>query len=268
MRPRGVNLLLSFPNFDAQELVPWVDGASSPNDDRSAEELAHALAEERTAALATWDIGAPELQRYHQSHQIRVITPGSTAGERLHVFSALERSNGNWQDDPESARAALAAAVSLVLRLLGRDSDPARSKEHVLLSLLAERRLRNGQSAGLDTLLADLDTLPIAEVRALPEDRFINKKERQALVAALNGLLASPTFGMWREGATLDLDAWLGVKSAASAKAGRTPGIIVSVAHLDDEERAFVLGVLFGGTVELGPFTSGEPQTEGADRVR
>jgi hypothetical protein len=25
-------------------------------------------------------------------------------------------------------------------------------------------------------------------------------------VAALNGLLASPTFGMWREGATLDLE--------------------------------------------------------------
>ena len=34
-------------------------------------------------------------------------------------------------------RAALSAAISLVLRLLGRDPDPAKSREHVLLSLLA-----------------------------------------------------------------------------------------------------------------------------------
>jgi hypothetical protein len=37
---------------------------------------------------------------------------------------------------------------------------------------------------------------------------------------------------------TLDLDQWL------TAKNGRTPGIIVSTAHLDDEERALVLRVL------------------------
>lgn len=238
------NLLLSFPNFEPQQLVPWVDGTDSPNDERSPEELASALTQERSAALATWGIGVPELERHHQGHQIRVITPGSTAGERLHVFSALERANGTWQDDPESARAALAAAVSLVLRLLGRDSDPARSKEHILLSLLAERRLRSGQSAGLDVLLADLDTLPIAEVGALPVDRFISKKERQTLVAALNGLVASPTFGMWREGATLDLNEWMAFNASASRKPMRTPGVIVSVAHLDDEERALVLGVL------------------------
>jgi DNA helicase HerA-like ATPase len=49
------NLLLSFPNFDAQELVPWVDGTSSPNDDCSPEELAHALAEStRRSGRRSW----------------------------------------------------------------------------------------------------------------------------------------------------------------------------------------------------------------------
>src|SRR5512141_1261104 len=64
------------------------------------------------------------------------------------------------------------------------------------------------------------------------------KNERRSLAAALNNLLASPTFASWRQGTTLDLGAWLEKKN------GRTPGVVVSVAHLDDEERALVLGVL------------------------
>jgi hypothetical protein len=238
------NLLLSLPSLGAESLLPWVDGGSAPNDERQPAEIAAALANERAAALQSWGIGTSELERYHSSKQLRVITPGSTAGERLHMLSALERANARWDDDPESARAGLAAAVSLVLRLLGRDSDPARSKEHVLLSLLAERRLRNGQSAELGALLQDLEVLPITEVGALPVERFVAKKDRQALAAALNSLLASPTFGTWREGATLDVGEWLTPEARSVGGRARTPGVIVSVAHLDDEERALVLGVL------------------------
>jgi hypothetical protein len=51
-------------------------------------------------------------------------------------------------------------------------------------------------------------------------------------------LLASPTLAAWRQGATLDVGEWV------AKKHGRTPIVIVSVAHLDDEERALVLGVL------------------------
>jgi hypothetical protein len=51
-------------------------------------------------------------------------------------------------------------------------------------------------------------------------------------------LLAAPTFALWRQGVTLDVGEWL------APKAGKTPIVVVSVAHLDDEERALVLGVL------------------------
>jgi hypothetical protein len=75
-------------------------------------------------------------------------------------------------------------------------------------------------------------------VGALKIDAFLPKRDRQALAAALNTLLASPTFASWRQGATLDVGEWL------TPKDGKTPAVIVSVAHLDDEERALVLGVL------------------------
>jgi len=232
------NLLLSFPTFAEAELLPWTAAAVSATDDRPADVVAAELADERRRGLSAWSIDEAELTAFSQSTDVRVVTPGASAGELLHVLSSLERRSDRWQHDPESARAALSAAVSLVLRLLGLDPDPARSREHVLLSVLAERRLAAGGPADLGSLLSDLAEPPITRIGALELDAFLPKRGRRDLSAALNTLLASPTFSSWREGATLDIGAWL------TPARGRTPAVILSVAHLDDEERALVLGVV------------------------
>ncbi len=232
------NLLLSFPTFQPASFLPWVEPLAAATDERPHDQIAAELAEERRRGLEGWGIGEAELAKYCLDTEVRVITPGSSGGERLHVLSALERHTERWVRDPEGARAALSAAVSLLLRLVGRDSDPARSREHVLLSVLAERRLRAGQSASLEALLGDLAEPPIERMGALELDAFVSKKDRGALAAGLNSLLASPTFESWREGVTLDIGEWL------TPKNGRTPAVVVSVAHLDEDERALVLGVL------------------------
>ncbi|MEI8256759.1 MAG: ATP-binding protein, partial [Deltaproteobacteria bacterium] len=134
---------------------------------------------------------------------------------------------------------ALGAAVSLLLRLVGRDHDPARSREHVLLSLLAERRLRSGADSTLEALIEDLEHPPIAEVGAMDLDAFLSKRDRRDLAGALNALLASPTFSSWRRGADMNVGEWM-----AARPDGRTPATIVSVAHLDDDERMLVLGMV------------------------
>jgi hypothetical protein len=236
--------------------LPWVEGKADPSDTRTAHERAAALAEGQRKGLISWDITESAVARYVEGSDIRVITPGSSAGELLHVLSSLERRTERWDVDPESARAALSAAVSLLLRLLGRDPDPAKSREHVLLSVLAERRLKAGQPADLSALLDDLAEPPIEEIGALELNEFLPKNERRALAAALNTLLASPTFASWRQGATLDIGDWL------EPKAGRTQAVIVSVAHLDDEERALVLGVL------LEEFLSWVRTLPGSQRLR
>jgi hypothetical protein len=167
-----------------------------------------------------------------------VLTPGSSAGEPLHILSPLERRNSDWDSDPEAGRAALSAAISLVLRLLGKDPDPAKSREHVLLSILAERRLVQKQTAELGSLLDEVLNPPLERVGAMGVDDFLSLKDRRNLAAALNTLLASPSFASWRQGVSLNIREWL------TPKDGRTPAIIVSVAHLDDDERTLVLGVL------------------------
>ncbi|MBK7578662.1 MAG: DUF853 family protein [Myxococcales bacterium] len=251
------DLLLAFPSFDPAHLEPWAPAVTEPGDDRTPREVAESIANQRRDALSAWGIGERDLRAFHQRVAVRVITPGSTAGEPLHVLSSLERRSPRWDTDPEAARTALAAAVSLVLRLVGRDPDPARSRDHVLLSVLAERRLHAGEGATLAALLSDLAKPPVESVGALKVDAFMPKKERAALAAALNGLVASPTFESWRSGAGIDVASWL-----SPTTDGRTSAVILSVAHLDDEERALVLGVVFE---ELLAWTRSLP---GSQRLR
>ena len=232
------NLLLSFPSLSTADLLPWVSGHAAATSDAARHQLAERIASERRQALTAWRIGDAELGAFHAGSHVRVITPGSAAGEPLHVLSSLERRSPRWDSDVESARAALSAAISLVLRLLGRDPDPAKSREHVLLSVLAEQRLLRGESAELPALMQDLAAPPLARIGALEIDAFMSKKQRKDLAAALNTLLASPTFASWRQGVTLDVDDWMRTDRP------QTQATIVSVAHLDDEERALVLGVL------------------------
>ena len=232
------NLLLTFPSFDPSTLEPWVEMEHDDMNPDQRKLKAAELAHHRRSALAEWAIGEPELAAYTAATSVRVLTPGGSAGEPLHMLSSLERRSPRWDSDPEAARNALTAAVSLVLRLLGREPDPAKSREHVLLSVLAERRLAGGQSAELGGLMDDVLDPPISEIGALSVDEFMKKSERKALAAALNSLLAAPSFASWRQGTTLDIGEWL------TPKDKKTPIVIVSVAHLDDEERALVLGVL------------------------
>jgi len=102
--------------------------------------LVEAAASKRETELRKWGIGEPELRGFCNSTDIRIITPGSDACESMHLSSALERRSPRCEDDLNGARATLGAAVSLVLRFVGREADPGKSREHALLCVLAERR--------------------------------------------------------------------------------------------------------------------------------
>lgn len=237
------NLGLVFPSFGAHEFMPWVQ--PQPGDNRSIDEVAQHLADERKAGLEAAGIGEADLHDFVERVEVRVITPGGDGGESLHVLSALEQPHRRWQNDPLAARASLSAAISLVLRLLERDPNAATSRDHVFLSLLAERQLQAGKPSDLATLIANVLEPPIQTVGALPIDSYISPKQRAELAASLNTLLASPSFSAWRQGAALDVGEWLSPKPATIPGARpKTPAVIVSVAHLDDEERTLVLGVL------------------------
>jgi hypothetical protein len=232
------NLKLAFPSFDAKHLAPWVEAARGDEDGIADKPLVEQIAATRKKELTSWSITERDLAHYCESTHVRVITPGSDAGEPLHLLSALERRSPRWDHDVDGARATLEAAVSMVLRLMGRDPDPAQSRAHALLTAIAERRHAAKQPADLASLLPDVITPPFAEIGALPVETYLGEKARADLAADLNTLIASSSLARWRQGQDLDVGQWM------QPVDGKTPATIVSVAHLQDDERALALGVV------------------------
>jgi len=138
------NLKLCFADPTPEQVAPWVEAERGDPDGVADAPVVQAAMERHAAELTRWHIGAPELRSYVDGRHIRVITPGSDAGEPLHILSARERRSPRWDHDVNGARDTLAAAVSVVLRLIGREADPGKSREHALLLALAERRMRSG----------------------------------------------------------------------------------------------------------------------------
>lgn len=194
------NLELAFPSFDPAHMAPWVEPAAGDEDGIADEHVVLEAAEARKKGLTDWQITEADLAAYVARSFVRVVTPGSDAGEPLHLLSAMERRSARWDTDVRGARATLSAAVSLVLRLTGRDGQPGQSREHALLCVLAEQRLRRGETASLDQLLPEILEPPIELVGALPVDAFLPRRQRADLAADLNTLIASPSFAAWREG--------------------------------------------------------------------
>jgi hypothetical protein len=88
---------------------------------------------------------------------------------------------------------------------------------------------------------------------ALSLENFYPRDERMKLVMALNTLLASPAFAAWTEGIPMDMDHLLGDALAPRAS-------IVSVAHLDEQQRHFVIALL---TSELVAWMRRQPASSG-----
>lgn len=237
------NLGLLFDDLDASSFAPWVDADGARRDGKTVDAAAMELAAKWRDGLARWGLSAADVRALRESHALRLITPGTSAGEPLHVLSPLEQRSELWETDEEAARESLSAAISLLLRMVQREADPTRGREHVLLSHLAERRLRAGRRASLEDLLVDLREPPIERVGALSVDEFLPPKERAELSQDLNALVASPTFATWRQGAPLDVGAWM------AGDGERTAATIVSVAHLEDEERMLVLSLVLEQTL-------------------
>ena len=237
------NLALAFPSFDTEAMRPWVEAPPDDLDGIADDPVVEAAIAQRREGLAKSAIAEAELAAYAARTKVRVITPGSDAGESVHLLSALERSHPRWDSvsatDRAGARATLSAAVSLVLRLTGQRGEPGQSREHAFLCALAERHLERGEDAPLERLLPEILEPPFERIGALLVDDYVPLAKRKEMAADLNTLLASPSFAAWRQGPSLDVGAWM-----APTDDGRTPATVFSVAHLDDDEREIVLGVV------------------------
>jgi hypothetical protein len=238
--PKGdlADLLLLFPDLDPASFEPWIDVEAARRDGKDVAQAAREAAEAWRKGLAQWGLGPADVAALKRSHDAVVYTPGSSAGVPLNVLQSLEPPGVPFAEAEEDLRDEIGGIVAGLLGLLGIEADPLRSREAILLANVVEHGWRAGRGFGLESLIASVADPPFDKLGALPVESVYPRKDRQALMLALNNLLASPAFEAWREGEAIDVDRLL------RAPDGRPRLSVVSIAHLAEAERLFVTALL------------------------
>lgn len=229
--PKGdlANLLLAFPTLSTGEFAPWVDPTADVTPDAESRRWSDGLRD--------WGLFALDVASYASCREATVYTAGSSAGVPLDLLGSLAPPDPDA--DEEDRRDLVTAFLSGLLGLLDIEADPVKSREMILLSRSVDALWEKGETATLEALVRTAAAPPFSTVGALPLETFFPARERQGFVVSLNNLLASPVMAAFRGGSPLDVGAMLGTS------AGRKPRLsIVSIAHLSDTERLFVVATL------------------------
>ena len=237
------NLLLTFPDLKPADFAPWVDPAEATRKGQSPEDLAKTTAETWKKGLADWGQGPERIKKFRDAVDLAIYTPGSSAGMPLAVLKSFHVPPASTMNNADALREAVNAAASGLLGLLGIDSDPLTSREHILLSNILDRSWREGHGLDMAGLIRAIQTPPLEKVGVMDLESFFPAKERFTLAMQLNNVLASPGFSAWMEGEPLD------VQRLLYTKEGQPRLSILSIAHLSDPERMFFVTMLLSEVI-------------------
>ena len=232
--PKGdlTNLCLTFPDLAPADFEPWVNEGDAAKANLSVAEFARAQSQAWTNGLASWDLGPTDIAGLREQVEFTIYTPGSSSGVGVNIIGSLQAPTD--LSDGEIVGDEIEGFASGLLGLVGIDADPLSSREHILICNLILNEWTNGRSLDLASLIGMIQNPPIRKLGVFELDTFFPAKDRTALAIRLNGLLASPSFGAWLSGPSLDIQSMLHTADGTPRCA------IVSTAHLSDEERQFV----------------------------
>lgn len=237
------NLALRFPELSAQEFAPWVGSSAE----------ATSVAELWRKGLSKWGLGPADIQKYCEDSRVEVYTPGSSAGLSLNILGSLQAPQGDLEGQHEELLAEIQAFVTGLLTLIDVDADPLASREFILLTNLIEHAWMAGRSLDLPTLIAQIQDPPLRKLGVFELESFFGAKDRMQLAMRINALLANPAFATWISGAPLDPQQLL------FSPDGTPKAAVMNIAHLDDQQRQFVVTLLLSKMVT---WTRRQPGTD------
>jgi hypothetical protein len=237
------NLLLTFPALAPQDFAGWVDAGEAARRNLSIEQYAARVAEQWHGGLAEWDQPPERISRLRDAVDIAIYTPGAESGLPLSILQSLAPPPAEVLEDAGALSERIGSVVSGLLALLGRDADPLKSRDHILLSNILGQAWGARQSLDLAGLVAAVQKPPLQKLGALDLETFFPAKDRMELALAINGLLASPRFASWTRGEPLDAQRLLFTPE------GKPRIAIISIAHLSDAERMFVVTLLLNEVI-------------------
>jgi len=240
--PKGdiSNLALAFPDAAPADFGPWVSAEEAAEAGIDTQTLAEQVAERWRSGWAEWGLAPDRVRQLRERADITLFTPGSDAGVPVDILQSVEAPGVEWPGHEEELRARIGGVVSALLAMVGVESDPLQSREHILLSHLFENAWRSGERFDVPALIRAIQQPPLAQIGVFELEAFFPQKDRFALAAALNNLIASPGFETWRSGRPLDIESLLRTSD------GRPRASIFYLAHLADDERTFFVTLLLG----------------------
>ena len=240
--PKGdlTNLLLTFPELAPSDFQPWVNPGDAERKGLSVPDFAKKEAGKWRKGLASWDFGPDQIRTLRARADLVIYTPGSTAGVPLDVVGSLKAPSADT--DAEVSADEIEGFVSSLLGLVGIPADPISSREHILLSSLIGHAWGQGRDMDLTQLIVQVTDPPLRKLGVFELDTFFPEKDRVALAMRLNGLVASPSFEAWTAGPAMD------PASLLYTPEGKPRAAIISLAHLSEEERQFVVTLLLSRT--------------------
>ncbi|MEO7774641.1 MAG: ATP-binding protein [Steroidobacteraceae bacterium] len=243
--PKGdlTNLLLTFPNLAPGDFEPWIDASEAARQNMSPAQLAAQTAERWKTGLADTQQTPERITKLRAAVDLAIYTPGAQHGLPLSVLRSLDAPPAEIIADETAFAERINAVSSGLLTLAGIAADPMQSRETILVANILDYTWRSGASLDIAGLIAAIRKPAIEKVGALDLETFYPARERTALAMSINNLLASPSFSAWTKGEPLDAQRLLFTPE------GKPRVAIISIAHLSDAERMFIVTLLLNEVI-------------------
>jgi hypothetical protein len=232
------NLLLTFPQLKPDNFRPWINPRTALDKGQTPDEFAAAQAALWKKGLGEWGQTGKRIAQLRKNVDLAIYTPGSNAGLPVSLLDSFDAPPQALIDDSDLYRERVQSTTTGILTLLGLDSDPVSSREHILISRLLDNAWKAGRKLDVPSLIGEIQDPPITKVGVMNVDSFFPANDRFKLAMSLNNLLASPGFEVWMQGTPLN------ARNLLYTDEGKPRISVMSISHLDDAQRMFFVSML------------------------
>lgn len=242
--PKGdmTNLLLTFPSLQGSDFEPWIEEQDASNNGLSVKEFAQNTANLWKNGLERDFQNASRIEKFKNSADFTIYTPGSDAGVQISILSSFKAPNKEVIEDNDLLVSLINSTVSSILSLIEEKSDTT-SKESILISSIFMNYFKENKDLTLEELITLIVTPPFSKIGVFDLETFFAQSERLKLALKLNNIIANPSFKTWIEGETLD------ISNLLYDETGKAKVSIFSIAHLNDSQRMFFVTLLLNQMV-------------------
>jgi hypothetical protein len=253
--PKGdiTNLALTFPELRPQDFQPWIHQDDARRAGMDTATYSADIAQTWRDGLAQWGIVPDRIRWLQGAAELSIYTPGSDAGLPVSILASLRAPRYNWQGQEELVRERITGIVNALFALAGMNFQPVKDVEHVLLSNIIENSWKQGRDLTLEDIVLQIQQPPFEKLGVFPLDQAINEKKRFKLAMELNNIIAAPSFQSWLQGQPMDMQSLLYQPN------GRPRVSIFYIAHLNDQERMFIITLILETMIGWMRTLSGTP---------